>query len=293
MNPRRLYRCRHDRQLAGVASGMAEYLDIDPTVVRILWILSAFLGGFTILLYIILAFIVPLEPASGPAPAGARPAGPAWACPRPGRRPGRTGSSPRPSPARPSGFADDPARATAGAGEPGTAWTAAGDPGAAWPASSAAWATPDQRTDDRRGGGVGLFVGVLLVVFGAIAMANMLIPGWAVAGLLWPAFVVALGVALLVVPSAARPQPAIGDRRRRSSSSACSWSWAPCVGARVAGRDRGVVAGVHPLPAPPGHLARHGGDPPRVLGGGPGASSFVSRGVLGGRLAARHRRSAS
>ena len=77
MNPRRLYRCRHDRQLAGVAAGMAEYLDLDPTVVRILWILSAFLGGFTILLYIILAFVMPLEPlpAAGlTASAGSQPA---------------------------------------------------------------------------------------------------------------------------------------------------------------------------------------------------------------------------
>ena len=48
MNPRRLYRSRHDRQLAGVAGGMAEYLEVDPTVVRLLWILSVFLGGFTI-----------------------------------------------------------------------------------------------------------------------------------------------------------------------------------------------------------------------------------------------------
>ena len=68
MNPRRLHRCRHERQLAGVASGMAEYLEIDPTVVRVLWIVSAFLGGFTILLYIILAFVIPLEPAMPPAP---------------------------------------------------------------------------------------------------------------------------------------------------------------------------------------------------------------------------------
>ena len=69
MNPRRLYRCRSDRQLAGVAGGMAEYLEIDPTVVRILWILSVFLGGFTILLYIIMAFIVPLDPARRSRPA--------------------------------------------------------------------------------------------------------------------------------------------------------------------------------------------------------------------------------
>ena len=51
MNPRRLYRSR-DRMLAGVAGGMAEYMDIDPTVVRILWILVGIASaGFALLVY--------------------------------------------------------------------------------------------------------------------------------------------------------------------------------------------------------------------------------------------------
>ena len=59
----RLYRCRHDRRLAGVASGMAEFFDLDPTLVRVLWFLSIiFTGGLSILLYIGLAVIVPQEP---------------------------------------------------------------------------------------------------------------------------------------------------------------------------------------------------------------------------------------
>jgi phage shock protein C len=62
---RRLYRCRHDQRIAGVASGVAEYFDADPTVVRILWVLSIFLGGFGLLLYIAMALIVPLEPEQG------------------------------------------------------------------------------------------------------------------------------------------------------------------------------------------------------------------------------------
>lgn len=62
---RRLYRCRHDQRIAGVASGIAEYFDADPTVVRILWVLSIFLGGFGLLLYIAMAIIVPLEPEQG------------------------------------------------------------------------------------------------------------------------------------------------------------------------------------------------------------------------------------
>jgi len=64
---RRLYRCSHDRKIAGVASGVAEYFDLDPTLVRILWFVSIFFGGLTLLLYIGMALIVPVEPvATGP-----------------------------------------------------------------------------------------------------------------------------------------------------------------------------------------------------------------------------------
>jgi phage shock protein PspC (stress-responsive transcriptional regulator) len=64
---RRLYRCRHDRRLAGVAAGVAEFFGLDPTLVRILFFLSIFLGGMGLLLYIGLAIIVPLEPISADA----------------------------------------------------------------------------------------------------------------------------------------------------------------------------------------------------------------------------------
>jgi phage shock protein C len=61
---RRLYRCRDNRVLAGVAAGVAEFFDLDPTLVRVLWFLSVFVGGVGIFVYIGLALIVPLEPAS-------------------------------------------------------------------------------------------------------------------------------------------------------------------------------------------------------------------------------------
>jgi phage shock protein C len=182
VNPRRLYRSRHDRQLAGVAAGMAEYLEVDPTLVRVLWILSAFLGGFTIVLYIILAFVVPLEPAAGPGSGPWQTAGPAWGAPL------------------------TPAAGTETAGdEPGSA----GEPGAASPpeggTANAAWAAPGtwaatapDRRPARRDGRGSLYLGVVLVVFGAIALANALLPGWAGVAALGPAFLVALGVALLV-----------------------------------------------------------------------------------------------
>jgi phage shock protein C len=71
---RRLYRCRHDRRLAGVAAGVAEFFDLDPTLVRVLFFLSIFLGGMGLLLYIGMAIIVPLEPASVDPGAAATPA---------------------------------------------------------------------------------------------------------------------------------------------------------------------------------------------------------------------------
>ena len=110
MNPRRLYRCRHDRQLAGVAAGIAEYLDMDPTVVRVLWVVSAFFGGITILLYIILAFVMPFEPATAAAPGAWAAAGPTATVPPAG------GVGTRPTAAEP--IAPEPSRRRA---EPGGA----------------------------------------------------------------------------------------------------------------------------------------------------------------------------
>jgi phage shock protein C len=67
----RLYRSRDDRVLAGVAGGVAEYFDLDPSLVRVGWAVLFFAGGFGLLLYIIMAIVVPEEPewrADGQAP---------------------------------------------------------------------------------------------------------------------------------------------------------------------------------------------------------------------------------
>jgi phage shock protein C len=66
---RRLYRCRENRRLAGVAAGVAEYFDLDPTLVRVLWFLSTFFYGLGLLVYIVMAVVVPLEPAQADATA--------------------------------------------------------------------------------------------------------------------------------------------------------------------------------------------------------------------------------
>jgi|DewCreStandDraft_2_1066082.scaffolds.fasta_scaffold00162_78 phage shock protein C len=64
---RRLYRSRRNRMLFGVAGGLGEYLGVDPTVVRVLWVVGGVLmlpmtGPVALLLYVILALIIPPEP---------------------------------------------------------------------------------------------------------------------------------------------------------------------------------------------------------------------------------------
>ncbi len=60
---KRLYRSRSDRMLGGVSGGLGEYLNVDPTVIRLLWVLFALLsGGVGILAYIVAWIIIPEEP---------------------------------------------------------------------------------------------------------------------------------------------------------------------------------------------------------------------------------------
>ncbi len=59
---KRLYRSNFDKILCGVCGGVAEYFDIDPTLVRLGWILFCAMGGCGILAYIIAAVIIPKNP---------------------------------------------------------------------------------------------------------------------------------------------------------------------------------------------------------------------------------------
>ena len=56
---KRLTKSSADRKLAGVCGGIAEYFDIDPTIVRIAWVLFCCLGGSGLLAYIICAIVLP------------------------------------------------------------------------------------------------------------------------------------------------------------------------------------------------------------------------------------------
>jgi len=61
-NVKRLYRSRDDRMIAGVCAGLAEYVDIDPTIVRLLFVLGLFAGGATFWAYLVMMLVIPEKP---------------------------------------------------------------------------------------------------------------------------------------------------------------------------------------------------------------------------------------
>ena len=74
MNYRRLYRSRTERMLTGVCGGVANYLNADPTAVRVGFVLLAVLtGGLALLAYPLVWVVMPEEPALPPATSPAPP----------------------------------------------------------------------------------------------------------------------------------------------------------------------------------------------------------------------------
>jgi len=64
--PRKLYRSRTNRQLAGVCGGLAEYFNTDATLIRVLFVVFAVLGGPGLLAYLVLWIAVPEQPVGAP-----------------------------------------------------------------------------------------------------------------------------------------------------------------------------------------------------------------------------------
>jgi len=56
---KKLHKSQSERKLCGVCGGIADYLNMDPTVIRLLWVLFSMAGGAGILAYIIAAVIMP------------------------------------------------------------------------------------------------------------------------------------------------------------------------------------------------------------------------------------------
>jgi len=178
----RLYRSRSDRMIAGVAGGLAEIWNLDPSLVRIVWAVLVPLTGFiALLVYVVMAIVVPEEDESGWVPPAASPA-----------------ASGPPEGGTPVGAGEPPASAagevTAGAPSPGF-------PRA--PTTRAEWRA--HRRADRalrrqeRGPGSGAAVlGIALVIIGAYFLLREYVPAFD-ADRFWPIALIALGVLLLIV----------------------------------------------------------------------------------------------
>lgn len=60
---KRLMRSSRDKKIGGVCAGLADYFDLDPTIVRVVWLLAILFAGTGFLVYIILWIVLPLAPA--------------------------------------------------------------------------------------------------------------------------------------------------------------------------------------------------------------------------------------
>lgn len=59
---KKLYKSNTDKKLDGICGGIAEYFNVDSTVIRLAWIIFSLCGGSGILAYIICAIIIPRRP---------------------------------------------------------------------------------------------------------------------------------------------------------------------------------------------------------------------------------------
>ena len=62
MNGKKLYRSDENKMLAGVCGGIAEYFGVDPTLIRLAWVVFSLLGGSGLLAYIIASIVIPVDP---------------------------------------------------------------------------------------------------------------------------------------------------------------------------------------------------------------------------------------
>ena len=60
--PKKLYRSKSNKMIAGVCGGVAEYLNIDVTIIRVLWAVASLFAFFGVILYIICAIVFPEKP---------------------------------------------------------------------------------------------------------------------------------------------------------------------------------------------------------------------------------------
>ena len=59
---KRLYKSRTDKKICGVCGGLAKFLDVDPTIIRIIWAACVLLAGTGLFLYLIAALVMQFDP---------------------------------------------------------------------------------------------------------------------------------------------------------------------------------------------------------------------------------------
>jgi phage shock protein C len=213
----RLFRSRDERVLAGVAGGVAQRFDIDPSLVRVAWvILSLLTGGAFFLLYIVMAIVVPEAPGgtdhwaawqAGPGPGAV----PGWGWPGGGQGPGTTMTAAGAAEGEPGSTATEavPGETVETGEEAGSAPEVGGAAAANWSSSAASgpppWTIPPRRHDHRERSGAGtVIVGLILVLVGAYFLLRTLVPNLDL-GPYWPVILIVVGGALLV--GSIRPGP--------------------------------------------------------------------------------------
>jgi phage shock protein C len=207
MNDERLYRSRDDRILTGVAGGLAERLDLDPSLVRIVWaVLAVLSGGILFLVYVVMTFVVPEAP-PGYVPPNHRPWQPEGSWPLPASQ--DAAGTPTGQPTSPSAgayLASEPPPSSAGPEAPGGGGAATGPTPPPPPWASHADLRAQRRADRRarRAATAPIILGTLLVLVGGWLLVRRFLPSIDT-DLLWPVALVVLGVVLLV--AAVRPRP--------------------------------------------------------------------------------------
>lgn len=160
----RLYRSRTDRMIGGVAAGIARSMRLDPTLVRIAWVVLAFVtNGVAILVYFILLFVIPEEPW----PASGTEAGPA----------------------------DGPGEPVAGEAPPGGTPAGAQTPRPWWSDRYSGGSHGSTSGDDGRT--AALVFGLILVGLGAWFLVRQYLPQIDL-GSTWPYLAVGAGILLVI-----------------------------------------------------------------------------------------------
>jgi len=207
----RLFRSRDDRMIAGVAGGLAELWDADPSLVRIVWAMLVVLtGGLALVVYIVMAIVVPEEDAWDAAP-GAPPAAPAAA-------PVPPAGDAAPAAAESTDPSASPTTSTVAPVTAEPLVTPAPAPGALWaaPPVSAGRAARDEARAARRaaraqrraaGGGLSgtMIGGLILVGIGVFFLVREWLPQFSF-DWFWPAMLILLGIVLLVAALGRKPR---------------------------------------------------------------------------------------